>query len=77
MLQEMTDLALTGGCNCGAVRFEITAALSIASYCHRKRCQRRRGTPASANAHPSLDTFRIVAGEDKLRLWKPELGGEK
>ena len=39
----MTDLPLTGGCNCGAVRFEVRQPLAAASYCHCKRCQRRSG----------------------------------
>ena len=70
-------LPLTGGCNCGAVRFEVTAPLVVASYCHCKRCQRRTGTAASANAHPAEGAFRIVSGDDRLRVWKPEGGGEK
>ena len=49
----MTDLPLTGGCNCGAVRFEVTEPLVAASYCHCKRCQRRSGAAASPNAHPT------------------------
>jgi hypothetical protein len=73
----MTEFPLTGGCNCGAVRFEVTAPLVRASYCHCKRCQRRTGTAVSASGHPAEGTFRIVAGEDVLRCWKPEVGGEK
>jgi len=73
----MTGLPLTGGCNCGAVRFEVTAPLVVASYCHCRRCQRRSGAAASANAHPAPGTFRIVSGEDRLRVWKPDDGGEK
>jgi hypothetical protein len=73
----MTDFPLTGGCNCGAVRFEVTEPLVVAGYCHCKRCQRRSGAGASANAHPAPGTFRIVAGEDRLRVWKPDGGGEK
>ena len=73
----MTEFPLTGGCNCGAVRFEVTAPLVKASYCHCKRCQRRTGTAVSASAHPAEGTFRIVAGEEVLRCWKPEVGGEK
>ena len=73
----MTELPLTGGCNCDAVRFEVTAPLLDASYCHCTRCQRRTGTAASANAHPAPDSFRIVRGEDRLRFWKPDDGGEK
>ena len=68
----MNNFPLTGGCNCGAVRFEVTAPLVVASYCHCKRCQRRSGAAASANAHPAPGAFRIVAGEDRLRVWQPE-----
>ena len=35
---------LTGGCNCGAVRYEVSKPLVRASYCHCKRCQRRSGS---------------------------------
>ena len=73
----MSDLPLTGGCNCGAVRFEVTEPLVTASYCHCKRCQRRSGAAASPSAHPPPGALRIVAGEDKLRVWKPQDGGEK
>jgi hypothetical protein len=71
-------LPLTGGCNCGAVRYEVTEPLVRASYCHRKRCQRRTGAAASAQAHPAPGTFLIVSGQEKLRAWNPpEGGGEK
>ena len=70
-------LPLTGGCNCGAVRFEVSAPLLSASYCHCRRCQRRSGAAASANAHPANGTFAIVAGEEHLRVWQPDHGGEK
>ena len=71
-------LPLTGGCNCGAVRYEVTEPLVRASYCHCKRCQRRSGAGASPQAHPAPGAFRIVAGEDRLRMWKPPEGdGEK
>ena len=73
----MTELPLTGGCNCGAVRFEVTAEIPIASYCHCTRCQRRTGAAASPNAHVAADTLKIVAGQDALRRWKPDDGGEK
>jgi hypothetical protein len=59
------------------VRYEV-AELVGASYCHCKRCQRRSGAAASPQAHPAPGAFRIVAGEEKLRVWKPpEGGGEK
>jgi hypothetical protein len=68
-------LPLTGGCNCGAVRYEVTEPLVRASYCHCKRCQRRTGAAASAQAHPAPGAFRIVAGKEQLRKWTPPQGG--
>jgi hypothetical protein len=71
-------LPLTGGCNCGAVRYEVTEPLVRASYCHCKRCQRRSGAAASAQAHPAPGSFRITSGTERLRAWKPpDSGGEK
>ena len=73
----MAELPLTGGCNCGAVRYEVTEPLVSASYCHCTRCQRRSGAAASPSAHPAPGSFRIVQGEDRLKFWKPEDGGAK
>ena len=72
-----SELPLTGGCGCGAVRFEIDAPLVAASYCHCTRCQRRTGTAASANGALAPGSFRLVAGEEHIRAWAPEGGYEK
>ena len=71
------SFSLTGGCNCGAVRFEIASPLVSSTYCHCTRCQRRTGAGASANARVKPGDFRLVAGEDRLRAWRPEDGAEK
>ncbi|HZG34272.1 MAG TPA: GFA family protein [Gaiellaceae bacterium] len=68
---------LTGGCGCGAVRFEIDEPLLSAGYCHCTRCQRRSGTAASANARAVPGSVRVTAGEEELRAWAPEGGREK
>ncbi len=68
---------LTGGCGCGAVRFELTEPLTSASYCHCTRCQRRSGTGASANGRAHPGSLQILTGEDRMRAWKPEGGWEK
>jgi hypothetical protein len=62
---------LTGGCGCGAVRFEITAPLTGAAYCHCTRCQHRTGTAAQASAATEDGSFRVTAGEDALGRWTP------
>ncbi|HEY3866140.1 MAG TPA: GFA family protein [Solirubrobacteraceae bacterium] len=71
------QLPLHGGCGCGEVRFEASAPLESAKYCHCTRCQRRTGTAASASARPRPGSFRVVSGEDRLRAWRPEGGAEK
>jgi len=76
----VTDTAfapLTGGCGCGAVRFEVSEPLVSARYCHCTRCQHRTGTAASASAAVVPGSFRIVQGEDRIKAWKPEGGAEK
>jgi hypothetical protein len=69
--------SLTGHCNCGAVRFEITEPLVSARYCHCTRCQRRTGAAASATGATVPGSFRFLEGEDRLRAWKPPDGAEK
>jgi len=71
------SFALTGGCNCGAVRFELTSPLVSCTYCHCTRCQRRNGTGASVNARAEPGSFRVTQGEDHMRAWKPSDGAEK
>jgi hypothetical protein len=71
------ELPLTGGCGCGAVRFEIDQPLLSASYCHCTRCQRRTGTAASANGRVAPGSFRLVAGEEHVGSWAPPTGFAK
>jgi hypothetical protein len=73
----MAEIPLTGGCNCGAVRFEITEPLVASMYCHCTRCQRRTGTAASANARTAPGAFRLLQGEQQLGRWEPEGGSPK
>ena len=68
---------LTGGCGCGAVRYEISEPFASANYCHCTRCQRRTGTAASANGRTVPGSFRITAGEEHIATWAPEGGAAK
>ena len=73
----MTDFPLTGGCLCGAVRYEVTEPLVSASYCHCTRCQRRTGSAAAASARVAPGSLRIVSGEELIAEWVPDEGYAK
>ncbi len=68
---------LTGGCGCGAVRFEVTEPPQTAVICHCTRCQRRTGTAAAVTARLEPGSFRLVSGEEHVKAWAPEGGLEK
>lgn len=74
---DLMSALLTGGCACGAVRFEIDGPLVSASYCHCTRCQRRTGGGSSVQARVTPGSFTIVEGADHIGAWAPEGGFEK
>jgi hypothetical protein len=67
--------AITGGCLCGGIRYEVTEPLVSAGYCHCTRCQRRTGTAAAASARIVPGSLRVVQGEELVRCWDPGDGG--
>jgi hypothetical protein len=70
--------AITGGCLCGGVRFELSAPPAAAGYCHCTRCQKRTGTGSSVQARIDGRTFRLVQGEALVSAWRhPDGGFEK
>ncbi len=73
----MSELPLTGGCLCGAVRFEVTDPLVSSGYCHCTRCQRRTGTAASPGARIAPGSLRVLTGEEHIRAYEPEEGFAK
>ena len=71
------DSPLTGGCNCGGVRFEVTEPIVTASWCHCTRCQRRTGTSGSVQGRLAPGSLRILQGEELLRAFEPPDGFAK
>jgi len=72
-----SEYRLTGGCGCGAVRFELTAPPVAAGYCHCTRCQRRTGGAWSLQARAAPGSFAITQGADAIGSWQPEGGFAK
>ncbi len=73
----MAELPLTGGCLCGAVRFELTERPEAAVYCHCHRCQRRTGTAAAPNVRVLPGSFRLLDGEALTHAYVPDGGAPK
>ena len=46
----MGENGLTGGCQCGAVRYRLDAPPNDANICHCRMCQKATGSPYGAFA---------------------------
>jgi len=59
------DEKTTGGCLCGAVRYESTAQPHKVGYCHCRVCQRVSGAPVVVGVYFQQGTFRFVKGQPR------------
>ncbi|MBA3070261.1 MAG: GFA family protein [Hyphomonas sp.] len=55
-------MAITGGCQCGAIRYELTAPPTRVSICHCRDCQLSAGAPMVSWAILREDQFRLTKG---------------
>ena len=59
----MSDRAeIKGGCQCGAVRFAVSAPLGRASICHCRMCQKAFGTFYAPLVSVPLEAFSVTRG---------------
>ena len=56
---------VTGGCFCGAVRYEAEVYLHDAYYCHCRICQKISGVPAEVGVIVKPGSLRLTEGEPK------------
>lgn len=68
---EMSDTILRGGCLCGAVRYELTAAPIWAHNCYCSRCRKATGASFASNLFVPLEALRYTEGEQRLRSFQP------
>lgn len=69
MTDEMTT-PITGGCLCGAVRYEAREPIDSA-YCHCRMCQRWAGAPTAAGLGFRTAALRITRGQPKFYKSSP------
>jgi hypothetical protein len=53
---------LKGGCQCGAVRYRLTAKPTGANICHCRMCQKAGGSPFMAFGGVRLSNFVVTSG---------------
>ncbi len=62
---------ITGGCLCGAVRYQISAPAIDVTYCHCRMCQRFTGGLIVAGAQFPIEAFRFTQGDPKYYRSSP------
>jgi hypothetical protein len=62
MSKSEAAVGLSGGCQCGAVRYRLDAALSGACICHCRMCQKASGGPFMAFGGVPTSSFVVKRG---------------
>ena len=65
MSAKRPTLPMTGGCLCGAIRYEISAFPLLLYTCNCTDCQTSSGSAFALNMPVATKSFRILRGEPK------------
>lgn len=65
----------TGGCLCGAIRYEARHRPTAPAYCHCRMCQHLSGAPAMTFADVAIEDFAYVKGEPAV--YRSSAGAER
>ena len=68
---------VTGSCLCGGVRFEVTLPFRRANHCHCSRCRKHSRTFGLTQGRVPREAFRLLEGEDLIRVYRPDGGAVK
>ena len=66
----------SGGCACGAIRYESTAEPVIMLNCHCRDCQRSSGGPSSSLVVVPKQAFKLLQGSLRFHASPSEAGGQ-
>jgi len=59
-------MAITGGCHCGAIRYEAEGEALTHALCHCADCRRSAGAPMVGWAMYPLAAFKVTRGRPKI-----------
>ena len=74
MADAEETLVATGGCLCGAVRFEVRGRLPPVGMCHCSRCRRVSGAGSNAVLNVRTERFVWLTGEDQMAEFRTPSG---
>ena len=60
----------SGGCLCGAVKFEIAGNFESFLLCHCSRCRKDTGSAHAANLFSSTAAITWLSGQDKIKTYR-------
>ncbi len=61
---------VSGGCLCGAVRFEVTRFVGPFELCHCSRCRKASGSAFTAMIGVKAKEFSWISGQDEIRRYE-------
>jgi hypothetical protein len=73
----MVTLPLVGGCQCGALRYEITQAPLMIYNCHCTNCQKVGGGAFSTPITVVEPSFAFTKGKPRTFEWKSDAGNTR
>jgi hypothetical protein len=66
----------SGGCACGAVRYESTAQPIVMLHCHCRDCQQSSGGPFSSFVVVPTEAFKLLQGSLRFHASPSQMGGK-
>jgi len=73
----MAENKITGGCQCGTIRYEVAGAPKSLVVCHCSDCQRQSGSAFGMTMVVSEADFRLIKGNLKTYASKSAAGRAK
>jgi hypothetical protein len=68
---------ITGGCTCGAVRYQLRSEPFDTGWCHCATCRRLSGSPACAFSTVPVEDFVFTQGDDRLATFRSSSFGHR
>ncbi len=62
------NIPFSGGCACGAIRYECTAEPIHMSFCHCRNCQRATGGPFKSAVAVPAEAFKLLRGSPRYSV---------